>query len=66
MKETALITGASGGLGADIATLFAKDGIDLILVARSREKLEQRSQELSKYGIQVDILVSDSSEVRCC
>ncbi|WP_273852387.1 SDR family NAD(P)-dependent oxidoreductase [Guptibacillus spartinae] len=59
MKEIALITGASGGLGADIATLFAKDGIDLILVARSKEKLEQRSQELSKYGVQVDILVSD-------
>jgi len=59
MSETALITGASGGLGADIATLFAKDGIHLILVARSKEKLELRAQELSKYGVQVDVIVSD-------
>ncbi|MFP3440737.1 SDR family NAD(P)-dependent oxidoreductase, partial [Pantoea sp. SIMBA_133] len=59
MSETALITGASGGLGADIATLFAKDGIHLILVARSKEKLELRARELSKDGVQVDIIGSD-------
>ncbi|WP_226659573.1 SDR family NAD(P)-dependent oxidoreductase [Pseudalkalibacillus hwajinpoensis] len=62
MTQTALITGASGGLGADLATLFAKDGSNLILVARSKDKLEKRAQELSAYGVQVDHIVCDLSK----
>jgi uncharacterized protein len=42
---TALITGASSGLGMDFAQLFAKDGHSLILVARRKELLEKVSQE---------------------
>ncbi|MCG0314274.1 MAG: SDR family NAD(P)-dependent oxidoreductase, partial [Calditerricola sp.] len=37
--KTALITGASSGIGYELAKLFARDGHDVVLVARSEEKL---------------------------
>ncbi|HNT29525.1 MAG TPA: SDR family oxidoreductase [bacterium] len=52
MNQTALITGASGGIGADLASLAAQDGCNLVLVARSQDKLEQLAGELQqKHGI---------------
>ena len=39
-RRVTLITGASGGIGADLARVFARHGHDLALVARSRAKLE--------------------------
>lgn len=51
-RRTALITGGSGGIGAELARLFARDGWDLVLVARSREGLEKVGRELAqKHGI---------------
>lgn len=47
-KTYTLITGASGGIGYDLAKLAAADGKNLILVARSAEKLDQIAQELGK------------------
>ncbi|MHB2016979.1 MAG: SDR family NAD(P)-dependent oxidoreductase [Candidatus Xenobia bacterium] len=44
--KTALITGASSGIGLELAKLFAKDGYRLVLVARSQDKLEALNQEL--------------------
>jgi short-subunit dehydrogenase len=46
--STALITGASGGIGYELAKLFAKDRHNLVLAARSGEKLEQFANELRR------------------
>ena len=51
----ALITGASSGLGADFAKELSKDGYDLILVARSKEKLEKLAKEL-KSNVEIEVM----------
>jgi short-subunit dehydrogenase len=59
----ALITGASGGIGLEMAKEFAKHGHPLILVARSREKLQQLQAEIEKtYGVKTEILAKDLSQ----
>lgn len=63
MKETVLITGASGGLGLEFAKIFAQNGNDLILVARSENKLTELQAELIKgRDIRVEILPMDLSK----
>ena len=60
MKGTALITGASAGLGRDYARLFAADGHDVVLVARRRERLEELAREIGgKSGAQAHVLPLD-------
>lgn len=57
---TALITGASAGLGAEFAHQLAVRGADLVLVARSSEPLETLATELRHaYGVVVEVLVAD-------
>jgi len=53
MKKTALITGASTGFGYEFVKLFAKDNYDLILVARSIDKLEKIKREFEENKITV-------------
>ncbi|KHE67497.1 SDR family oxidoreductase [Halobacillus sp. BBL2006] len=53
MKPTALITGASGGIGYEFAHLFAKSGYNLIIVARSENKLIQLKEELGEHPVTV-------------
>ncbi len=58
--STALITGASGGIGKAFAEELAARNINLVLVSRSKEKLNQLAEELQEqYKIQVDVLVED-------
>ena len=63
MSETrpvALVTGASGGIGLELARLCAKGGHDLILVARSQAKLEEVARYLSgMYNIRAEVIVAD-------
>ncbi|WP_462280598.1 SDR family NAD(P)-dependent oxidoreductase [Salinivirga cyanobacteriivorans] len=60
MKKVALITGASSGIGKELAIIHAEKGGDLVLVARSRDKLETLKNELEqKYNVQVMLIVKD-------
>ena len=62
MTSVALITGASEGIGCELAKCFARERHDLVLVARSREKLERLAAELSaSSGIRVATVVQDLS-----
>ena len=57
---TALVTGASGGIGEELARLFAADGHSLVLVARSRDKLARLAAELQdKHGVSAHVLAAD-------
>jgi len=57
---TALITGASAGLGAEYARLFAADKHDLVLVARRRDRLEALARELqSAHGVKARVVTAD-------
>jgi short-subunit dehydrogenase len=57
---TALITGASSGIGFDLAHLFARDGHDLVLVARSEAKLRELARVLEgRHGIRAQVIVAD-------
>ena len=60
MNDTALITGASSGIGKELARLHAASGGDLVLVARRQQALEELKQELeSKHGVTVRCIALD-------
>ncbi|MBN2357184.1 SDR family oxidoreductase [candidate division KSB1 bacterium] len=62
MKDTVLITGASTGIGYELAKRFAADGNDMVLVARNRQRLRQVAEELQQlYDVPVRIIVQDLS-----
>ncbi|MFC6101463.1 SDR family NAD(P)-dependent oxidoreductase [Olivibacter domesticus] len=58
-KNYTLITGATSGIGYELAKLFAEDGHNLILIARSLDDLEKVGAELSRYGVDVITISKD-------
>jgi uncharacterized protein len=63
MSKTALITGASGGIGYELALLFARDGFDCILVARTHEKLNALAARIeSEFRVKTLVLPKDLSK----
>jgi short-subunit dehydrogenase len=60
VKKWALITGASVGIGDCFARLLASEGYNLVINARSRDKLEERAEFIRKtYNVEVEVLAAD-------
>src|SRR5215831_11285645 len=62
-KPVALVTGASAGIGEEIARQLAQRGNDLVLVARDRTRLEALAKSLeSEFGAQCEVLAADLTD----
>jgi len=63
-KRNALVLGSSDGLGLAVARQFADCGANLLLVARSKDKLERITEELKqKYNQHIDFLAIDIGQL---
>ena len=59
-RECALVTGASSGIGMEIAKILASQNCDLVICARRKKELEELSNELTKkYNINCEVIVAD-------
>lgn len=62
MSKTALVTGATAGIGAEFTLLLAKEKYDLVLVARDEGRLRASAEKLSReFGVACEVLVADLS-----
>ena len=63
MKRTALVTGASAGLGLEFARRLAGQGVNLLLVARREESLRKVARELAEaHGVEIAVFPADLSD----
>lgn len=63
MTDVALVTGASSGIGLELAKLFARDGHDLVLVARRGAKLQELAEALTdRYDVQATVIAADLAD----
>ncbi|HYL22529.1 MAG TPA: SDR family oxidoreductase [Gemmatimonadales bacterium] len=63
MDGVALITGASSGIGLELAKLFARDGHDVVLVARREAQLERLAAELAdRYDVRATVIAADLAD----
>lgn len=61
--RTALVTGASAGIGRELALVFAEHGFDVVLVARRKERLEALAQEVQgRFGVKAHVLAADLAD----
>jgi len=64
LEKTALITGASSGIGKSFAEILAKEGYNLILVARRKQKLDELAETLNdQFSIESKVVVADLSKI---
>ncbi len=62
-ERTVLITGASAGLGASFANVFAKNGFNIVLTARRKERLQELASEIEKkYGVSTTSIAVDLAD----
>ena len=62
-EKYAIVTGASCGIGYELAKILAKDGKDIVIIARSRDQLEDLKREIeNKHGTKVKVLAKDLSD----
>lgn len=67
MSKTALVTGATNGIGFEFTKILAKNKYDLILIARTKSKLEEIKDYLFlTYGVQVYVIACDLSKPGAC
>jgi short-subunit dehydrogenase len=64
-RPVALVTGASMGLGAEFARLFASEGYDVVLTARSGERMATLKKEIENlHGVTAHVLIADLTDTR--
>lgn len=62
MTQTVLITGASNGIGLELAKIHAENGQNLVILARSKDKLDALKNELeTAHSVQVEVIATDLS-----
>jgi short-subunit dehydrogenase len=62
-NKTVLVTGATSGIGYELAKIFAKEGYNLVIVARNVAELNSKAREFSEYNINVVTIAKDLFEV---